>query len=71
MFTFRQIASFPKVEALSTSSVWRYMKSITPSSPPPEGMVYTDGSKIGQPPSAGALAVTPNGTVYVCRAPGI
>ena len=40
-------------------------------SPPPEGVVYTDGSKIGQPPSAGASAVAPNGTVYVCHAPGI
>ena len=40
-------------------------------SSPPEGMVYTDSSKIGQPPSAGASAVAPNGTVYVCHAPGI
>ena len=38
---------------------------------PAEGMVYTDGSKIGQPPSRGASAVAPSGTVYVCRAPGI
>ena len=40
-------------------------------SSPPEGKVYIDGSKIGQPTSARASAVTPNGTVYVCRAPGI
>ena len=32
----------------------------------PDGMAYTDGSRIGQSTSARASAVVPNGTMYVC-----
>ena len=32
---------------------------------------YTDGSKLGDPPSSGASAVLPGGTVDVCRVPGV
>ena len=32
---------------------------------------YTDGSKLGDPPSSGASAVLPGGTVAVCRVPEV
>ena len=32
---------------------------------------YTDGSKMGSPPSSGAAAIMPNGLVTVCRVMGI
>ena len=32
---------------------------------------YTDGSKMGCPPSSGVAAIMPNGLVAVCRVPGI
>ena len=49
MFTFRQNASFPRVEAPSTSLVWRYMKSITPSPPSLKEWYILMAAKEGSP----------------------
>ena len=42
---------------------------VVPSNHRPECM-YTDGSKCGTPPSAGAAAVLTDGRIAVCRVPG-
>ena len=42
---------------------------ILPTTHAPEA-VYTDGSKLGDPPSSGAAAVLRDGRVAVCRVPG-
>ena len=55
---------------LRKSSLWRDYKS---TSYPPKNApqaVYTDGIKLGDPPSSGAAAVLRDDRIAVCRAPG-
>ena len=61
----------PKIHRQATSvvTVAGLRVYIVPSPHRPDA-VYTDGSKLGDPPTSGAAAVLPDGSVAVCRVPG-
>ena len=54
------------IEVVSVAGLQVY---VLPTTHAPEA-VYTDGSKLGDPPSSGAAAVLRDGRVAVCRVPG-
>ena len=57
-------------EAVSVMSVCGLVVYLLPTALRPDS-TYTDGSKMGSPPSSGAAAIMPNGLVAVCRVPGV
>ena len=61
----------PKIyrQATSVVTVAGLRVYIVPSTHRPDA-VYTDGSKLGDPPTSGAAAVLRDGSVAVCRVPG-
>ena len=61
-----QKAARAATEVVSVAGLQVY---ILPTTHAPEA-VYTDGSKLGDPPSSGAAAVLRDGRIAVCRVPG-
>ena len=57
-------------DAISILSVSGLTVYLLPHHSSPDA-TYTDGSKLGDPPSSGASAVLPGGTVAVCRVRGV
>ena len=57
-------------EAISVLTIFGLTVYVLPHKVSPHA-TYTDGSKLGDPPSSGALAVLPGATIAVCRVPRI
>ena len=55
------------VELASVAGLTAY---VVPNPGPHLDYTYTDGSRIGSPPSSGSSAVLPDGRIVVCRVPG-
>ena len=56
--------------AVELASVAGLTANVVPNPGPLPDCTYTDGSRIGSPPSSGSSAVLPDGRIVVCRVPG-
>ena len=56
--------------AVELASVAGLTAIVVPKPEPHPDCTYTDGSRIGPPPSSGSSAVLPDGRIVVCRVPG-